>query len=267
MARTIKILAIAFIILVFQNGVKAAEVLKAEPVFTTSTPVVKPHIVEPPSKPVQTLKPDLQYIPKVNQNTNVPIVKNATLNITTSPNQQTPTVKPQVNTNSTIVNLNTNVNQAPKPVINPVINTNLQAQPNIKPAVNTQQTQNKTLNTNTVKPAATQTSVQNPAVIPQNISFQKCTKIFPVDSEKLYYLAISAVNANKFTIDEIQSKSGYILFSVVKKQFLLSVASVDKKNAIVKITPANNNYYFPEGIITNIFKYIDLNTDVEISKI
>lgn len=248
MARTVKILTILFILFTISTDVKSAEVIKAEPIFTTSTPVVKPHIVEPPSKPIQTLNPDINYVPKVNQNTNVPVVKNATINVTTTP-------KPQ---NSTT---NTTVHQPPKPSVNPQVNV----QQNVKPAINLQSTQNQT--PNIVKPVSNQSVAQNPAVIPQMISFQKCTKIFPVDSEKLFYLAISSINANKFKIDEFQSKSGYILFSVVKKQFLLSVASVDKKNSILKITPANNNYYFPEGILTNIYKYIDLNTDTEILKI
>lgn len=268
MARTVKILLALFILVIISSDIKAAEVIKAEPVFTTTTPIVKPHIVEPPSKPVQTMTPDLNYVPKVNQNTNVPVVKNATLNITTSPSQQKPVVNTNNNSAGSTVILNPAIptgTPPAKPIINPVTNTIQPTQPVVKPAVNQQSTLNQS--TNTVKPVSTQTAVQNPAVIPQNISFQKCTKIFPVDCEKLFYLAIASINANRFTINEIQSKSGYVLFSVLQKQFLLSVANVDKKNAIVKITPANNNYYFPEGIVTNIFKYIDLNTDKEILKI
>ena len=259
MARTIKILTVLFVFFMISVSVNAAEVIKAEPVFTTTSPVVKPHIVEPPSKPVQTTVPDLNYVPKVNPNTNVPVVKNATLNVTTSPSQQQPAVNTNNNkSTSETVLLNPVFPPTPpaKPIVNPVSNTIQPSQPAV----------NQTPNT-TVKPVSNQTQGQNPAVIPQNISFQKCTKIFPVDSEKLFYLAISSINANRFTINEIQSKSGYVLFSVLQKQFLLSVATVDKKNAIVKITPANNNYYFPEGIVTNIFKYIDLNTDTEISQI
>lgn len=267
MARTVKILLALFIFFVISADVRAAEVIKAEPVFTTNTPKVKPHIVEPPSKPVQTTKPDLNYVPKVNPNTNVPVVKNATLNVSTSPSQQQTPIKTNNSTGTTVI-LNPAIptgTPPAKPLVNPVTNTIQTAPPVIKPAVNQQLNLNRT--NNTTKPVSTQTTAQNPAVIPQNISFQKCTKIFPVDSEKLFYLAIASINANKFTINEIQSKSGYVLFSVVQKQFLLSVANVDKKNAIVKITPANNNYYFPEGIVTNIFKYIDLNTDTEITKI
>jgi len=268
MARTIRILLTLFIFFVISAYVRAAEVLKAEPVFTTTSPVVKPHIVEPPSKPVQTTTPDLNYVPKVNQNTNIPVVKNATLNVSTSPSQQQNTVNINNKSSGSTVILNPAIptgTPPAKPIVNPVTNTIQSSQPVIKPAVNQQLNLNQTINS--VKPVSTQTTTQNPAVIPQNISFQKCTKIFPVDAEKLFYLAISSINANKFTINEIQSKSGYVLFSVVQKQFLLSVATVDKKNAIVKITPANNNYFFPEGIVTNIFKYIDLNTDTEITKI
>jgi len=262
MERTIKLLVVLFVFLACVQQVKSAEVIKAEPIFTTTSPAIKPHIVEPPTKPVQTMVPDINYVPKVNQNTNVPVVKNATLNITTSPSQQNNTLNKPINSSGTTVILNPSL-QSPveKPIVMP---SNTFSQPT-KPIVNPQSTLNQS--TNNIKPVASQSITQNSAVIPQVISFQKCTKIFPIDSEKLFYLAISSINANKFTINEIQSKSGYVLFSVLQKQFLLSVASVDKKNAIVKITPANNNYYFPEGIVTNIFKYIDLNTDIVISKI
>lgn len=212
MARTVRILGILLIFCLMTSVGYSAEVIKAEPIFS-SAPVIKPHIVEPPSKPVQTVTPSINYVPKMNQTTNAPVVKNATLNIS-----------------------------APKT------------------------TQNLNYTTTSVSPTPVATQ-QVSQTTPQMISFQNCTKIFPTDTEKLFYLAVASISANKFTIDEVQSKSGYILFSVVKKQFLLSVATVDKKNAIIKITPANNNYYFPAGIVSNIFKYIDLNINSEITKI
>ena len=212
MARTVRILGILLIFCLMASVGYSAEVIKAEPIFS-SAPVIKPHIVEPPSKPVQTVTPAINYVPKMNQTTNAPVVKNATLNIS-----------------------------APK----------------------TTQNLNYTTKSVSSTPVATQQVSQT---TPQMISFQNCTKIFPTDTEKLFYLAVASISANKFTIDEVQSKSGYVLFSVVKKQFLLSVATVDKKNAIIKITPANNNYYFPAGIVSNIFKYIDLNINSEITKI
>lgn len=107
-------------------------------------------------------------------------------------------------------------------------------------------------------------------VTPQNIDFEYCNKIFNINAERLFYLTIASINANKFKIDEIQSKSGYILFTAADKQFLANIASLDDKRAILKITPANNIYYFPLGIVVNLFKYIELNTDlqtVELKKI
>lgn len=160
------------------------------------------------------------------------VIKPQTLAPPSHPVQTTPSINYVPKVNVTTVSV---VNNA---------SPNISAQ-SIKPAVNNQ-----------ISP-----------VEPQKVFFQQCTKIFPTDNERLFYLAIASINANKFKIDEIQSKSGYILFSVVKKQFLLSTATVDKKNAIIKITPTNNNYYFPVGIVTNIFKYIDLNIDVPVTKI
>lgn len=97
----------------------------------------------------------------------------------------------------------------------------------------------------------------------QNVSFEQCTKIFKVDSENLFYLTISAINANRFNITEIQSKTGYILFNAVGKEFLANIVKIDDKNSILRITPVNNVYYFQPGIVLNIFKYIELNIDLK----
>lgn len=93
----------------------------------------------------------------------------------------------------------------------------------------------------------------------QNVHFENCYKVFNTDNVSLFHLTIAAINANRFTIDEIQSKSGYILFTAVNKQFLASVSNVNTNQGMLRITPADNNYYFQPGIILNIFKYIELN--------
>lgn len=97
----------------------------------------------------------------------------------------------------------------------------------------------------------------------QNISYETCTKVFNTDNVSLLYLTIAAINANRFTIDEIQTKSGYILFTAVNKKFLATVVNVNTNQGMVKITPVDNNYYFQPGIVLNIFKYIDLNLNVK----
>ena len=103
-----------------------------------------------------------------------------------------------------------------------------------------------------------------PITVPQNIMFQNCTKIFAVNKEKLFYLTLASLSANRFTIDEIQTTNGYIIFTVNRNKYLATVASVDSANSILKITPCNNVYNFPPGILLNTFKYIDLNLNTEI---
>ncbi len=104
-------------------------------------------------------------------------------------------------------------------------------------------------------------------VTPQNVSFETCTKTFAMNSERLFYLTIASINANRFEIKEIQSKTGYILFSAVGKEFLASVITIDKYRSMLKITPANNNYFFAPGIVLNIYKYIDVNTNEHLQNI
>ena len=92
----------------------------------------------------------------------------------------------------------------------------------------------------------------------QNVQFEQCTKVFNTDNASLFYLTIAAINANRFDIEEIQSKSGYIIFTAVNKQFVANISNVNTNQGMVKITPADGSYYFQPGICSNIFKYIDL---------
>jgi len=96
-------------------------------------------------------------------------------------------------------------------------------------------------------------------VTPQNIDYNICTRNYILTPEKLFYMAIASINANRFTIEEIQSKTGYILFTAVNKQYLASVVKVDANKSMLRITPTSNNYFFAPGIVLNIFRYIDLN--------
>ena len=56
-------------------------------------------------------------------------------------------------------------------------------------------------------------------VTPQNVDYNLCTRNYILTPEKLFYMAIASINANRFTIDEIQSKTGYILFTAVTSIF------------------------------------------------
>ena len=117
---------------------------------------------------------------------------------------------------------------------------------------------------------AEQTVVQNQQVLsitqPQNIKFEDCTKMFPVNKEKLFYLTLGAITANEFAVDEIQSNNGYIIFSAANNKYLATVASIDANNSILKITPCNNTYVFPPGVILGMFKYVGMNINIEINK-
>ena len=107
--------------------------------------------------------------------------------------------------------------------------------------------------------AVEQQAVYQPITTPQNIMFDNCTKIFATDKTKLFYLTLASISANKFSIDEIQTSNGYIIFTANRNKYLASVGKIDNTNSILKITPCNNVYYFPPGILLNTFKYIDLN--------
>ncbi len=104
-------------------------------------------------------------------------------------------------------------------------------------------------------------------VTAQNVKYQDCNKIFNIDNVTLFHLTIAAINANRFTIDEIQSKSGYILFTAVNKQFLATVLNVNTKQGLLRITPADGNYYFQPGIISNIYKYIEINKNEKLQNL
>ena len=65
----------------------------------------------------------------------------------------------------------------------------------------------------------------NPLTVAQNIMFENCTKIFNVNQEKLFYLTLASISANRFNIDEIQSANGYIIFSANRNKYLASILS------------------------------------------
>ena len=112
-----------------------------------------------------------------------------------------------------------------------------------------------------------QPTQQPQPIQPQPVDFSLCNKTFKLDSERLFYLTLAAVNANRFKLDEIQSKSGYVLFTVAKKQYLASVIIISSKTSMLKITPCDNIYIFPVGIVQNMFKYIELNSNTPVEKL
>ena len=101
----------------------------------------------------------------------------------------------------------------------------------------------------------------------QPVDFSVCTKNFKMDSQKLFYLTLSGLNANRFSIDEIKSLTGYVMFSASQKQFLAMVIKIDSKTSMLKIVPCNNIYLFSAGIVQNMFKYVELNVNTPIENL
>ena len=88
--------------------------------------------------------------------------------------------------------------------------------------------------------------------------------MFAVNKEKLFYLTLGAINANRFSVEEIQTQSGYVIFSVANNKYLATIAGIDAQNSILKITPCNDVYFFPPGVLIGMYKYIELNLNTEI---
>lgn len=104
-------------------------------------------------------------------------------------------------------------------------------------------------------------------ITPQNVAFENCTRQYNLPPEKLFYLTIGSINANRFEVQELQSKTGYILFKAVGKEFLASVVKLGTQKSMLKITPTDGNYYFAPGIVSNTFKYIDLNLQAPLTQV
>ena len=45
-----------------------------------------------------------------------------------------------------------------------------------------------------------------------------------VNKEKLFYLTLGAVTANKFSVDEIQTNNGYIIFTAANNKYLATIS-------------------------------------------
>lgn len=86
----------------------------------------------------------------------------------------------------------------------------------------------------------------------------ECYKIYPVDADNLFMSSLNVLsNSDKFEISEIQTKNGYILFSVGSKYYLLTVTKRYKNQSEIKILPQNSDYSQGSVIATTIFTLLD----------
>lgn len=100
--------------------------------------------------------------------------------------------------------------------------------------------------------------------VPTSLDFAKTYK---TSSENLLYLLLSAINAHNYSIEEIQFKTGSVLFKAYTKEFIASVSAQDGYNSFIKIIPADNNYNFSPLLIQKLHTYIESNNSISFQKI
>ena len=98
-------------------------------------------------------------------------------------------------------------------------------------------------------------------------NYKDCIRLYKLPFSKLYFLALSSINFNKYETKEIQSRNGYIIFEAENREFLISVFKKDKNFTFLKITPCDNNYYFNPSIPRKIYNYIDLHFNNEVKEL
>ncbi len=107
--------------------------------------------------------------------------------------------------------------------------------------------------------AAPAQQTYNPYGAPVKVTLAQCIKTFNTGYDKLFFLTEAAINNSNFSVEEIQTDGGYIVFSAGSYKFLATVISFGSNKSILKITPCNNNYTFPPLIIRNVFRYVESN--------
>ncbi len=96
---------------------------------------------------------------------------------------------------------------------------------------------------------------------------QDYSQTYKTSCENLLYLLLSALNEHNYSIEEIQFKTGSVLFKVYTKEFIASVASKDGLNSFIKIIPADNNYNFSPALLQKLYTYLESNTSNNFKKI
>lgn len=113
---------------------------------------------------------------------------------------------------------------------------------------------------NLTGPAASYNAVSTP----NRTDISQCTDTFSVNPEQLFYLTIGVLNKMNFNVEEVQSKTGTVLFKTPNsKEFLITISNKDLQNAFIKILPTDNNYAFSPVIVQNILSHIKANLSLQ----
>ena len=84
-----------------------------------------------------------------------------------------------------------------------------------------------------------------------------CIKEYPLNHKELYLNALSAINAHKFEVIEMQSKSGLILFQTGKGEYVATVYFTKSGSSEIKVLPANSNFSAGIEVQRTIFATLD----------
>lgn len=98
-------------------------------------------------------------------------------------------------------------------------------------------------------------------------NYRDCIRLYKLPFEKLFYLALSSVNASKFEIVDMQSRNGYLIFTDGSREYLLTAFKKDNSFTFLKLSPCDNNYYFSPTIPFKIFNYVDLHFNAEVKEL
>ena len=100
--------------------------------------------------------------------------------------------------------------------------------------------------------------------VPTTLDFAKSYK---TTSENLLYLLLSAINEYNYSIEEIQFKTGSVLFKAYSKEFIAYISSQDGYNSFIKIIPADNKYNFSPSLLQKLHNYIETNNNINFQKV
>ncbi len=100
--------------------------------------------------------------------------------------------------------------------------------------------------------------------VPTTLDFAKSYK---TTSENLLYLLLSAINEYNYSIEEIQFKTGSVLFKAYSKEFIAYISSQDGYNSFIKIIPADNKYNFSPSLLQKLHNYIEINNNINFQKV
>ncbi len=96
-------------------------------------------------------------------------------------------------------------------------------------------------------------------IIKTNSGLYDFSKSYKTSSENLLYLLLAAINEHNYLIEEIQFKTGSVLFKASAKEFIASISAKDGYNSFIKIVPIDNSYNFSPSIIQKLHTYIEAN--------